>query len=408
MDFVVIREIFMEITSQSQIGRAVELSLTPVASLTHDLSQAPQYDKWEVLNALTQAAEHFELSHRTLCVLKALATFLPERDITALPGSAIVFPANRTLSTRLSGMPESTLRRHLARLVDLGIIKRHDSANRKRFARRVGGNVQIAFGFDLAPLALHANQIFDAAQHIQHQTEQLRVLRDQVIQLRQQLVELDEGADHSQLIAHAGRVLRRKPEANSLLNLIDAIKAGIETSRQSAVDPGGVLVKPMELSGSDIQIERHIQDSINQSFDSEEEGQGSNQCAQDTECELPGENAESSKDPSLSLLKSVCREIQSYFPDFGWSKQEIYRIADQVAPMLGIDQPVLHQARQSMGPLNASISIMCILERTHDIRSPGAYLRRLSQKAQIGQFSTLPMVQALSKRHSARNCQVTI
>lgn len=100
-----------------------------------ELCALPPVDKWQILDALSAAAEEFELNHRTLSVLRALITFLPAREITAELNSCIVFPSNRTLSERLHGMPESTLRRHLAKLVELGIISRHDSANRKRFAR---------------------------------------------------------------------------------------------------------------------------------------------------------------------------------------------------------------------------------------------------------------------------------
>ena len=71
----------------------------------------PPVDKWQILDALSAAAEEFELNHRTLSVLRALITFLPAREITAELNSCIVFPSNRTLSERLHGMPESTLRR---------------------------------------------------------------------------------------------------------------------------------------------------------------------------------------------------------------------------------------------------------------------------------------------------------
>ncbi|MFW8642788.1 helix-turn-helix domain-containing protein [Rhizobium beringeri] len=48
----------------------------------------------------------------------------------------IVFPSNAQLSIRARGMTAATLRRHLAGLVDAGLILRKDSANGKRFARR--------------------------------------------------------------------------------------------------------------------------------------------------------------------------------------------------------------------------------------------------------------------------------
>jgi len=54
-------------------------------------------DKWEALSALTTAQESFGLNHRTLTVLRALMTFLPDRMITATPLSAVVFPSNATV-----------------------------------------------------------------------------------------------------------------------------------------------------------------------------------------------------------------------------------------------------------------------------------------------------------------------
>ena len=66
-------------------------------------------------------------------------------------------PRHATLSDRAHGMPESTLRRHLAALVRAGIILRHDSPNGKRYARRgEGGEITDAYGFDLTPLVARA------------------------------------------------------------------------------------------------------------------------------------------------------------------------------------------------------------------------------------------------------------
>ena len=116
-------------------------------------------DKWALLDALTLAAHAYRLNHRSLAVLRALLTFFPGRDIPAEPGAGVVYPSNRTLSARLNGMPESTLRRHIASLVRSGLIARRDSANCKRFAR-VGG---VVFGFDLSPLAQAAPSLAERA-----------------------------------------------------------------------------------------------------------------------------------------------------------------------------------------------------------------------------------------------------
>ena len=90
-------------------------------------------------------------------MLDALLSFHPE---TTLSGEGlIVFPSNQQLALRAHGMAPATLRRHLAALVDCGLIIRRDSPNGKRFARKgQGGAVEMAFGFDLSPLVARAEE----------------------------------------------------------------------------------------------------------------------------------------------------------------------------------------------------------------------------------------------------------
>ena len=59
----------------------------------------------------------------------------------------------RTACCRLcaNGMPEATLRRHLAALVAAGILLRRDSPNGKRYVRE-GGEGRETYGFDLSLL----------------------------------------------------------------------------------------------------------------------------------------------------------------------------------------------------------------------------------------------------------------
>ena len=106
--------------------------------------------KWQVFRAICTAKARLGVSERALAVLDALLSFHPE---TALSGDGlIVFPSNHQLALRAHGMAPATLRRHLAALVDCGLIIRRDSPNGKRFARKgQGGTIEMAFGFDLAP-----------------------------------------------------------------------------------------------------------------------------------------------------------------------------------------------------------------------------------------------------------------
>ena len=75
--------------------------------------------------------------------------------------------------------------------------------------------------------------------------------------------------------------------------------------------------------------------------------------------------------------------------------------ACHLSRMMGIDPPVFEESRQAMGTQSVTIAMLCMLERVAEIRSLGAYLRCLAQKAQANRFSILPMIDALRARHQA-------
>ncbi|UOA21012.1 plasmid replication protein RepC-8 (plasmid) [Sulfitobacter indolifex] len=361
-------------------------------------------DKWALLDRLTTAADSFELSHRTLTVLKALLSFVPSRHIP--DGAAgIVFASNARLSERLHGMPESTLRRHLAELVRLGLIGRHDSPNRKRFARNRGGAIALAFGFDLAPLVVQAEMIETAAQQAEAQHERIQALRDRILVLRHALIG-QGGADA--LADDVGRLLRRKPDEAALKSMERILHEALDQAAEDEIETPCVSTLPAldtdQLSASDRQNERHKQDSNKYYFDSEKSDQ-----AMAVQSETAGNNSaqspEQKKGVTLAEIVTACTEVRSFFPQALRSWDDLVRVGDQIAPMLGIDLPVLNEAKRDMGAESAAITVLCLLEKAATIRSPGAYLRRLTQMARDGAFSLNPMLSALTNR---RNCQLTI
>ncbi len=328
---------------------------------------APTVDKWHLLSALTQAAENFGLSHRTLGVLKALMTFHPGREISPEPHQAIVFAANRTLSDRLNGMPESTLRRHLAQLVKLGVVDRRASANNKRFARKVGQRIALAFGFDLSPLARAAQQIMDAAVERQTQMQEIAVLRQSLITMRQSVID-ETGPNETTEMARL--LLRRKASLADFQNALNALAVQLE--------PKPAPVETDEMSSNGSQNERHIQVDLDSNSDSE---------------------SVKSK-VSLHDVKQACKEFRCYFTEPVNTWDDMHQIVCRIAPMIGIDQPVLISAQRELGRDVANIAVLCILERLPEIASPGAYLRRLTQNGRIDGLDVRPMLSAISTRHT--------
>jgi len=224
-------------------------------------------DKWQLMRALSEARAAFGLSDRTLVVLDALLSFHTPRE---LDGSQpiVVFPSNAELSLRSRGMADATLRRHIAGLVEAGLILRRDSPNGKRYCRRDDrGQIEDAYGFDLSPLALAANEIYAAADAVREEQRALQKLRVEIsIHLRDTgklieagLAEKRTGDWHGFLIElqPLARRLSRQAERSVLERRRDdlvALRARVEKAWLDALDDE-------EMSGSDAGFERHYQNS---------------------------------------------------------------------------------------------------------------------------------------------------
>ncbi|MCB8828308.1 ArsR family transcriptional regulator, partial [Escherichia coli] len=104
-------------------------------------------------------------------------------------------PSNAELSMRTRGMSSATIRRHLAALVEAGLIIRRDSPNGKRYARRgEGGEIEHAFGFDLSPLALRVDEIREHAAAARDMERAIHRVRSEItIHLRDVSKTIDAG-----------------------------------------------------------------------------------------------------------------------------------------------------------------------------------------------------------------------
>lgn len=341
-------------------------------------------DKWLILRELTAARASFSVSDRDLAVLAALLSFHPAKEL-ADDARLIVFPSNIALSGRVHGMPESTLRRHLARLVQAGLILRHDSPNGKRYALRgVAGRVASAFGFDLRPLLVRWPEIRDAAQSAREAESRKQILRQTITLRLRDAVKLVQHATETGLtptdtleghLAELQRMLRRKLDLPQLSDLAERIERLL--SEITRILPT-FTENP---SGNDSQNERHIQNSETYIQESES--------AQRKEEEpLP-------RDIPLEIVLKATPEISVYTADPIRNWRDFWQVANHVRPMLGIDDQTWTETRHRMDDQSAAISIACMLQRIGSIRSPGAYLRALGKKAAEAKFSARAMIMAL-------------
>lgn len=394
--------------------RAMTLALLTKHRQAEKASPDIKRNKWKLFRAVCEARHDLHVSDRSLTVLDALLSFYPSDELSA-SNSMIVFPSNAQLSIRARGMTAATLRRHLAALVDAGLILRKDSPNGKRYARRGrAGDVREAFGFSLAPLLSRAQEIETIAGRIAADRELLHSTREKISLCRREITKLIQ-------LARAGTVegdwaelhdlfrsflssLPRRP----LLDQLQAVLMQLTGLRMRIINLLEEHDKSQKMCANESQNERHIQDSHTYShFECEDGDEVSNQRGSSSrsefndafECHEKGHPT--SKDTvkpcvSLDMVLRACPEITHYGPGGSIkSWRELVAASSILGSMLQINQPAFQTACRAMGPENAAVVIACIYERGGGINSAGAYLRDLSRRAAVGQFSVGPMLLAL-------------
>ena len=369
-------------------------------------------NKWELLRELSKAQAAFGVSERDLTVLQGLLSFFPD---DALGGNAemVVFPSNKAICERLNGMPCSTMRRHLARLVEAGLLQRRDSPNGKRYVRKHGED-RVAFGFDLSPLYCQSEEIARAAEAVREAEERVRRLREVVSLMRRDLAALAEFGDEMQpglglwdqlrdTAALTARSLRRKLSIEDLAAYRADLEALLDQAR-NIIDGS----ETEEMNTNDARSERHHHNSNKESIDLEPalEKSGAAAGVPDVDTNEPVADVDEQdtrhlpKIP-LHLVIAACPSLKTFYQGEIRHWHQLFDAACHVRPAMGISASAWEEAQRFMGPEQASIVVAAMLERFADIRSPGGYLRALTAKAAAGEFSCGPMVMALIGRRNA-------
>ena len=252
------------------------LTLAHVASQAVAKARPPEkaVHKWQVFRAICTARARLGASERALAVLDALLSFHPET--TLIGEGLIVFPSNQQLALRAHGMAPATLRRHLAALVDCGLIIRRDSPNGKRFARKgQGGAIEMAFGFDLSPLVARAEEFEAWAEEVRAEERALRLVRERITLCRRDIAKMiATGTEEGVLTRRSGQGPADWAEVHRLYRGIierlprSAVREELEpVAEELTLLADEILnlleshIKSQKTSVNESQTERHIQNS---------------------------------------------------------------------------------------------------------------------------------------------------
>ncbi len=379
--------------------RPMTLALVKGQLETAERSESKPVDKWKVFRDLCEAKDVFGLQDRSLAVLHALLSFYPDTELSDDNG-LVVFPSNTQLSIRAHGIAGTTLRRHLGVLVEAGLIQRRDSPNGKRYAHRSrGGEIEDAFGFNLAPLRTRAAELAGLAQQVAKERVRFKRAKEALTLCRRDVRKLisaaiEEGADgdwaaieamYVALIARLPRAPRRQD--------VDAVLEEMQMLREEVLNLLEIQLKAEKTDGNAIQDGCDIQNSNPESI---YELEPSSDKEQGESPELkPKRFSEPLKAFPLSMVLRACPQMADYAPGGRidhW--RELMSAAIVVRSMLGVSPSAYQEACEIMGAENAAVAIACILERAGHITSAGGYLRDLTRKAARGEFGLGPMLMA--------------
>lgn len=385
--------------------RPLSLAMLAGQVVAKNCPEDASVDKWRVFRAVCEAKTAIGATDRALAVLSALISFHPETQLSAA-GNLVVFPSNSELAIRAHGIAPATLRRHLAVLVDCGLVVRRDSPNGKRYARKgEGGAIEQAFGFDLTPLVARAAEFESLAAEIQAERRVLHLLRERITLYRRDIAKMisfgiEEGilSDWERLHAEYRAIAAAIPRTATRAEL-EPIEAKL---RALCLEVRNILERHTnseKSSGNESHSERHLQNSNSDSHEFEP-GFGNNQGAtaapapETKSLPLAGKAMPPTGCP-LGLVLRACPDIADYARDgiSGWG--ELVETANLVRGALGVSPDAWNQACEAMGAVDAAISVAAILQRGDKISSPGGYLRSLTEKARGGQFSIRPVLMAL-------------
>ncbi|MEI9411995.1 plasmid replication protein RepC [Mesorhizobium salmacidum] len=360
--------------------------------------------KWQAFRDITEARDAIGATDRSLAILNALLSFHRDDELSG-EGGLVVFPSNEQLIRRANGMSSATLRRHLSVLVTCGLVIRRDSPNGKRFARKgEGGEIEQAYGFDLAPIVARADEFKQLAAAVQAERKAYRLVKERLTICRRDIVKMIDAGLNEEVPGDWRRFQTRYEAAVGRLprtasrQLLEAVADELENIWAEVHQLLETFVKSQDLNANESHSERHIQNSNPDSHSTDETEPGLGLQKEASSSAERDDNVRSlpKRDLPLGMVLDACPEILNMARGAQirtW--RDFVAAAELARPHMGVSPSAWQEAVQVMGPEKAAITIAAMLQRTDQINSQGGYLRNLTDRARNGQFSVWPMVMAL-------------
>ena len=380
----------------------------------------------QVLAAFKRAAPYLGISPALRDTIDLLFAYSSEKDWEG-GRRPIVWPSNRTLQDEMC-LSLRAVQNRLRELEQRGLVAVVESANGKRYGRRDrDGYIIEAFGFDLSPLAGRLDEFFEVIERGRAERAERKALRRSITITRKAIVQIGyaaleegfDGADWAEVIDLAGTIAAPAARLDQIKHLRDVL-ADLSDLHEQAEEAWRMACetaqtvdkscgKDVDTASQDAENCTLIQLQPNQpSFKKDTRSsatpawQGKGRSRRDDPSPKSNHPKCGTVDEHVERYRLNPRMLSDVFPELGlnllsdypgWS--DVHDSAYHLCFELGISQDAWGDACRLMGRDGASIAVAVIAAKATEIRSPGGYLRKMSERARTGDLHLGPSVFAI-------------
>ena len=100
------------------------------------------------------------------------------------------------------------------------------------------------------------------------------------------------------------------------------------------------------------------------------------------------------------MVLEACPDVGHYARHGISSWRDFVSYAELVRSVLGVSPSAWEDACSILGEEDAAVVVAAILQRAEAIKSPGGYLRNLTDRARAGEFSVGPVLMSLFRKRT--------
>ena len=350
--------------------------------------------KGQLLAAFKRAAAALGIPARCCLFIDTLMSWSEPQDWEG-DSRPLVWPSNRTLEQAF-GLSTRQVQNTIAALIRCNLVATVDSTDGHRWGKRdKTGRIVRAYGFDLSPLAVRYEEFVQVAERAQKERAMERELRRRLTIASQSIRQIAEAAidyraggrdwitwkEQAEAMARGARTKRGLAELQTLVEHLERLRQDGESVLASQLKPvetapaGAVLCTPTTTTN-----QRQADKSATCNGASRDE---------------PGDAGVSSPpaadDPihglSPRFLARLSPALSAYLADERPSWPDIVTAAEWLRSQLGVSRSAWIDACHTMGRERAAAAVAVIAAKGGNIRSPGGYLRGMTERDREGRLN---------------------